>query len=198
MRLSYDPEKIKIQRRKEIRDKFARHILLVLAVTAGVGAFILSPYGLHFLVRGAIRYYFRDRKRFQTELAKLRKKGFIAVAKKNDRYTVKLLKKGLWKIKKLQLEQLQLSKDKHWDGKWRIYIFDIPEDAKLARDALTRKLKELGMLHVQRSVFIYPFDCRNELQFIADCYGVEKYTSFGELIHTDLDVELRRYYREII
>jgi len=45
---------------------------------------------------------------------------------------------------------------KPWDKKWRLVVFDIPEKNRLARDALRKKLKELGFAPLQRSTWISP------------------------------------------
>lgn len=197
MSLVYNPEKERRRRQEFIQKKIARHVLLALRITAGVAALVMSPFGLHFLVKGAIRYYFHTEKT-QRELWKLKRKGFIAVTKTPDGYLIKLLKKGKQKLRHMQIETLILPTTKKWDGKWRIFIFDIPERAKLARDTLTTKLKELGMFHVQRSVFIYPFDCRKELEFLSDSFGVLKYTSFGEITKIDIESELQKNFAKLL
>ena len=45
-------------------------------------------------------------------------------------------------------------------------IFDIPEKKKSAREALRDKLKDLGFAKLQDSVWITPFPCENEINFI--------------------------------
>ena len=56
------------------------------------------------------------------------------------------------------------------DGEWRIVIFDIPEKFKKAREALRMKLKELGFLELQKSVFIFPYECEDEINFIVEVF----------------------------
>lgn len=49
-------------------------------------------------------------------------------------------------------------RDTPWDGKWRLVIFDLPEERKIRREALRRKLYELGFGQLQKSIYISPFD----------------------------------------
>ena len=42
----------------------------------------------------------------------------------------------------------------HWDGKWRIVMFDIPEKRREHRERLRRALSELEYEPIQKSVFI--------------------------------------------
>ena len=52
---------------------------------------------------------------------------------------------------------------KNWDGKWRLVIFDIPEEGKKKREELRRKLIGLGFACWQKSVYISPFDVASDL-----------------------------------
>ncbi|MCH7763134.1 MAG: hypothetical protein IIB95_05255, partial [Candidatus Marinimicrobia bacterium] len=61
---------------------------------------------------------------------------------------------------------------------WRIVIFDIPEKRKKARDAINLKLKELGFHPIQKSTFIFPYECRNEIDFVAEHFFVRKYINY--------------------
>src|SRR3989344_3005352 len=70
------------------------------------------------------------------------------------------------------IEKLKLPSKKKWDKKWRIVLFDIPEPKKKTRDALRRKLKKLGFLEFQKSVFIFPFPCRDEINFIINFFDI--------------------------
>ena len=72
----------------------------------------------------------------------------------------------------LEFDSLSLKNLKKWDGKWRVILFDIPEEYSKARRALSLKLRELGCYHYQNSVFIYPHDCSEEIRFIKEFFGV--------------------------
>ncbi|MDP3741059.1 MAG: hypothetical protein Q8R08_01910, partial [bacterium] len=98
---------------------------------AGVAVFALGF--------GALCYYFR-KDDFNREVKRLHKKGYIALTKTDDGWLVKILRKGKQRLKEIEMENLQLPKNKEWDGKWRLFIFDIPEELRFQRDYLRRKL----------------------------------------------------------
>ncbi|MCX6766122.1 MAG: hypothetical protein NT136_04155 [Candidatus Moranbacteria bacterium] len=85
-------------------------------------------------------------------LWRLKRAGFVA--KKENRYF--LTKKG----KKLALFVRGRSDviTKQWDKKYRVVIFDIPEEKKKIRDWLRQELNMLNYRKLQESVFIgkYP------------------------------------------
>jgi len=62
-----------------------------------------------------------------------------------------------------------------WDHKWRIIIFDIPEEKKHLRKMLRRFLISIGFGKVQRSVWISPHDLQKTVQRYADKLNLSKY-----------------------
>ena len=85
---------------------------------------------------------------------------------------------GKKRILRYKLEDMKIQKPKKWDGNWHIVAFDIPENRKAARNALGQKMKELGLLPFQKSLWIYPYDCKDEIDFIAGVFEVGKYVHY--------------------
>lgn len=177
-----------------IKSRMAKYILMSLAVGVAIPIFLSSPYGLYYLIRGAVRAYFR-RSDFHREIKRLKKRGYVALTKTQEGWIVRLLKKGQKKVKMIQMQDLKLPPARVWDKKWRLLVFDIPEGNKTQRDLLRKKLKDLGMYNFQRSVFAYPYDCREELAFISEYYNLGQYTTYAEVIDIDIDKELRKYFK---
>ncbi len=59
-----------------------------------------------------------------------------------------------------------------WDKKWRLVIFDILEDKRQARDLLRRKLKQFGFKELQKSVWIFPYDIKKEINQLLDVCNI--------------------------
>ncbi len=72
----------------------------------------------------------------------------------------------------MQIDDLKIKKQKKWDRKWRLVIFDIVEFKKNHREAFRGKLKQLGFYPLQKSVWIYPFDCQPEIELLKDFFGL--------------------------
>lgn len=64
---------------------------------------------------------------------------------------------------------------KSWDGRWRVVIFDIPQELHTSRLKLGRKLKNLGFYTLQKSVFVFPYPCEEELGYICRDLKVSDY-----------------------
>ncbi|MEK9194414.1 MAG: hypothetical protein AAB884_01240 [Patescibacteria group bacterium] len=71
-----------------------------------------------------------------------------------------------------KLENIRINKPKKWDGRWRLVMFDVSDRQKTARDALRTKLKQLEFYPIQKSVFITPYPCENEVDFISSMFNV--------------------------
>lgn len=178
---------------KPVEERIAETILgaavvsttLLVSPVAGVAAF--------FLAVGAGGYLFR-KKDFNREVKRLEKRGYVALTKTPKGYIIRLLEKGRQGHRKVLIHNLKFPIGR-WDGKWRLFIFDIPEKLRTRRDLLRRKLKDLGLYNIQRSVFVYPYDCREELALVADYYKVEKYTTYAETDYIDIDMELKNHFK---
>ena len=99
------------------------------------------------------------------------------------------------RVLKYKLDDIKIKNTNKWDGLWRIVIFDIPERQKRARDALSLKLKEIGMLPIQKSVFASPYECKNEIDFISEIFSVKPYVRYILAKEIDIALDLKRKFR---
>jgi len=85
--------------------------------------------------------------------------------------------------------------ERSWDGKWRIIIFDIPATSNTIRDIFRRKLKEFGFYRLQKSIWVFPFECREEIQLLRDFLEVgQKQIIYIEAMDIEGDGTLRKYF----
>ncbi len=116
--------------------------------------------------------------------------------KDNNDGTVSLIlsDSGKRRVIKYSLDKIKIKKPIQWDKLWRLVIFDIPEDKNLGRKALAAKLKELGFYPMQKSVYIYPYECKNEIDFIAEIFELAPYIRFLRVKNTDIDLDLKNKF----
>lgn len=91
------------------------------------------------------------------------------------------------------LERMTISKHS-WDKKWRIVIFDIPEKLKKVREAFRYHLKKLGFIELQHSVFIIPFKCRDEIEYLVEFYNARRFVRYIEAHHVDNELDLKHKF----
>ncbi len=147
----------------------------------------------------AFRHYDKpcpyNEKQVRKSLYYLRKKRLVRFIKKLDgTYAVKITHLGRTKLAEFAIENMKINRQKQWDGKWRIAIFDIPERFRAARGSLRRKLKELGLFQLQLSVFAYPQDVTDEILFIAAFFEVEEFVEILTVESMLDDSVLRKHF----
>lgn len=102
---------------------------------------------------------------------------------------------GQKRVLHYDLDAIKIKRPKLWDGLWRVVVFDIPEARKTGRDALSFKLKQLGFYPMQRSVFVHPYDCRAEVDFLVEFYQVRPHVRFLLAKEVDIGLKLRHHFR---
>jgi len=151
---------------------------MIILKTVAVGGFAVAVLALPGLAQ--VLTLFKPKNSYERgRVAKsydyIKKQNYIRVYKKDGKDIVEITKKGRKKILQYDYENLKLKKQKKWDGLWRVVMFDIPEDKKNARRALSNKLKSMGFYKFQKSVFISPYKCGEEIEFITNYFRVKRY-----------------------
>lgn len=149
-------------------------------------------------------YYFKILKKISKEWRKINERALKSAVRKlyqsklidykenNDGTVVMTLtSKGKKKIIQFNLDSMEIKKLLRWDKLWRLVIFDIPEEERQGRRALAEKLKELGFYPVQKSVFIHPFECKDEIDFITEIFNLRPYVRLFTVKETDIEPDLR-------
>jgi len=119
-----------------------------------------------------------DRHLIYSAIRRLNKKRLVELIEKGDNLYIQITENGKKLAKSFDYDNLELPRSKTWDKKWRLVVFDIPDKKKKERRALSFKLKNLGFYPLQESVFIYPYDCRDELDFICEFLSISHYVNY--------------------
>lgn len=117
----------------------------------------------------------QDRKIVFERIKYLKRHGLIKDWVKGKKGQVELTPKGLKRIQEWRIEDIEIEKEESWDRKWRMVIFDIPEKYKSSRDALRHKLVQLNFVQVQKSIYVFPYACTDEISLISKRLLIDKY-----------------------
>ena len=96
---------------------------------------------------------------FYKTIRKLRENGYIDTEKDRRKIILHLTDKG-----RQSMILRKILENKHWDGKWRVVIFDIPEKHRKLRNALRSQLKNWQFIKWQKSVWVTKKDLSNEVR----------------------------------
>ena len=108
--------------------------------------------------------------------------------------TMILSENGNKKALRFNIDRIEIKKPAKWDGKWRIVMFDIPEKLKGLRDSLRLHFREIGLIELQKSVFVYPYPCSKEIEFIIELYNARKHVRFILAENVDNQLHLMKKF----
>lgn len=92
------------------------------------------------------------------------------------------------------LTGLDIQKPARWDGMWRLVIYDVSDAKKKMRDVFRRTLKSIGFHQLQKSIWIFPFDCQDQISFLREYCGVGDEVIYIEAIRMEDDAPYRDYF----
>lgn len=108
-----------------------------------------------------------EKAEFWDKIKYLKRSGYIErFLDGNEEYHM-LTQKGREKLEKLKFQAIKIKRPEKWNGKWWLVIFDVPDKKKQGRDLLRKKLISIDFEKIQESVYAYPFECADEIDFIA-------------------------------
>lgn len=176
--------------RSKIRYNSASYqILKAVAAVAAAGiaitAFAAFP-GLAVVVRGLLepdtsanrRARERQEKRIQQAVLRLRRRRLVRLEEREKEAFLVVTREGISEVKKFEFEELALPATGWWDGRWRLALFDVPEKFKRGRETFRDKLHSLGFFPLQKSVFVFPHECRDEIEFVAHFCEIARYVEY--------------------
>ncbi len=159
--------------KKYEKGEIAEIILSVLLVAGVIAVAVTMPNAVQ-LFKYLKPQNAKERTRVKKSVLRLEQSGFI-MKKSGTKDVFVLTTEGEKKALRYKLEAMKIARQEKWDGKWRVVMFDVPEDKKQARRTINLVLKKLGCVQYQKSVFVTPFPCLKEIDFIGECFDVRKY-----------------------
>ncbi len=154
------------------KSEIVKDVLSLLITGSAIIVAANSPYFVPNIIKKYEQWKRYPNRKVSDTFYRLRRQGLIDIQTVNHQIYISLTKEGRKKAGIFQIDKLKLKRPKRWDKKWRILMFDIPQEKRISREALRGKLKDLGFFMFQKSVWIYPFECRAEMQLLQDFFGL--------------------------
>ncbi len=184
-------KKLDLSEKQIKRLKTASEIIFALAAAAGaITLAALAPNVVQLLGRlpGQSRFIkSREQKaRYGKQILKsmyyLKSRGDIELIPDGKDFILKITQRGRKKIKRLNFETLTIKRPEFWNHKWWLVLADIPSvPYRKHADFFRNKLKSLGFYPLQRTVWVFPFDPRDQIDFVAAFYNLEKFVTTMEI-----------------
>lgn len=177
----------------KVKEGIPKIVLGVLGVAGLLAVALVAPNVVQlFDFQGKKKRF--PRQQFRNAIHRLEKKGYIRCVGERNAWQFELTKAGKALLEKCRIEDLKIQKPPQWDGKWRMVMFDIPENFRKARNALRDRLRYLGFHALNLSVWVHPHECKDEINAIVAYYDVGKYVRYARMDYFDgMDKAQRRF-----
>jgi len=179
------------------KGKLAKEILIGLAGGAALSATLAAPNlakALSPLIKLLAQRTDAKPKSIKKALFKLKAQRLVDFREEDGKIRLKITENGRKRVLVYKLDDLKIAQPKRWDGRWRLVIFDIPEKKRNARLALREKLQGLGFYPLQKSCFVHPFECKNEIDFISEVFQIAPYINYVTAQSIEGDDFLKKYF----
>lgn len=123
-------------------------------------------------------------------IKKLNKKKVINLGGEEVRLTTR----GQRLLQEIKLGEIEIPQSKEWDGVWHLVSYDIPNSLNKKRDFFRSILKRWQFYQIQKSLWVYPFECKQEIAVVAEYLKIEPYIV---VMATDLlanEEEVERFF----
>lgn len=173
----------------------AKTILFALACGGVIGLTAVSPSAP--LAYFSLVKFWRsfNKKRLKQTIYRFRKQKYVEIEEKDGKFTVKITTQGLNKALSYKLEEMKITEPSKWDGKWRIAIFDISDKKRHHRDFFRKQIETLGLYRLQKSVYVYPYPCFDQIEFLRQIYKVSFEVKYILATKIEDDENLRNHFR---
>src|SRR3990167_5219183 len=155
------------------RKQNIRRAVLTTISAAGVLALAMAAPNTLRLLKYAPGMKSRYTSRAQRTLERLIAQGYLEKRTGGRKNIVQLTKRGETLLGKLSVGSAKYRPPEQWDGKWRIVIFDIPEQRRKFRDYLRMMLETTGFPMLPSRVRLCPHDGEDVISVIKGgfCLG---------------------------
>lgn len=180
----------------------ANRLLILLGMGLVLGITIVTPFAGVVLMKG-FKLLFLDEKewgkynkyRLKQTVKRMVDRKLLELKTVNGVTTIMVSESGKKQLMKYRFQEMLLQRPEKWDGKWRIVMFDIPEKKKSNREAFRNKMGQLGFLLVQKSVYVTPYPCQDEIAFLRQYFNVGDNVSIFTVGSLEEDEFLRKAFK---
>lgn len=100
--------------------------------------------------------------------------------------------KGRRKVLKFNLEKMEIKR--RTDGKWRIIIYDVANPKRSQSEFFRETLKRLNFLRLQKSVYITPFICDDEIEYLRQLFSIGNEVIILKVAGIENEQAYKRYF----
>jgi len=131
----------------------------------------------------------------KTALGRLAAKGLVTFEERNGKRYARITETGEQLLALESMREASMQKQKRWDSRWRVVLFDIPERRRGVRNRLRLFMQEYGFVRLQDSVWIYPYDCEDLIALVKADFRIGADVLYMIVERLERDKHLREHFK---
>ena len=188
-----------MQRKRKVKRIYSpTKLRILLLLQAGVALSFAGTIGRQLRILGELAQEWKDidRQYLRQIVREFYRDRLVSERENSDgTKTILLTEQGKKRALTFNERTLTIPVPKEWNALWHGVFYDIPEKFKLQRHAFREKLRDLGFFPWQKSVFVHPYPCRDEIDFIVELLEVRPYVRYGVLTYLTNEAELLLHFK---
>lgn len=140
----------------------------------------ISHYGNEIWIGSLIRLlqaFGHKEQAVRAAISRMNKQGWVKANRKGNKSYYRLTERGVNRMGEAATRIFKLNND-HWDGKWRMFSYTIPEEKRAIRDDLRKELVWSGFGPLTNSFWISPNRLEEQVGDLIEKYDIQPYVHF--------------------
>ena len=130
--------------------------------------------------------------RLRQVIKRMQNSKLVEVKEEKGVPIIKITHKGKQKLLRYKIDEMVL--ESNWDGKWRLVIYDVQTGKRANSEMFRTMLNKLRFLKLQRSVYLTPFKCEDEIEYLRLLFEIGNEVQILKVGSLENEAAYRRYF----
>ena len=131
--------------------------------------------------------------RLRQVIKRMQNSKLVEVKEEKGIPIIKVTQKGKQKLLRYKIDEMALD-ESSWDGKWRLIIYDVQTGKRANSEMFRIMLNKLKFLKLQRSVYLSPFKCEDEIEYLRLLFEIGNEVQILKVGSLENETAYRRYF----
>jgi len=131
--------------------------------------------------------------RLRQVIKRMQNSKLVEVKEEKGIPIIKVTQKGKQKLLRYKIDEMVLD-ESNWDGKWRLIIYDVQTGKRANSEMFRIMLNKLKFLKLQRSVYLSPFKCEDEIEYLRLLFEIGNEVQILKVGSLENETAYRRYF----
>ena len=131
--------------------------------------------------------------RLRQVIKRMQSSKLVEVKEEKGVPIIKITHKGKQKLLRYKIDDMELDQS-NWDGKWRLIIYDVASTKRANSEIFRTMLTKLRFLKLQKSVYLTPFKCEDEIEYLRLLFGIGTEVQILKIGSLENETAYRRYF----